>query len=347
MPYKSRHSLHIPNTSLPSLLFTSPTHPLSHEPSLIDASNPTTKYLTQHTYRLRSQCFAAGLRAHGFRPGDRLLLFSGNNVFFPVVFMGTIMAGGVFTGANPGFNARELAYQLRDSGASFLVCAAASLEIGLDAAAQISLSKNKVFVFDDEVEPKIGGKARQDFRHWTALLASEQDGQRFTWTPCNTAAESDETIALNYSSGTTGFPKGVEITHKNYVANALQQQSNFPEPSSEDRWLCFLPLYHAMAQTIFLAIAPLSKIPVYIMPKFDFVAMLDCVQKYKITLLSLVPPVLVAMAKHPDVRAGKWDLSSVKTAGSGAAPLGKEIREQFKELWGGNMRVGQGWGMTE
>ena len=347
MPYKSRFSVQIPDISLPSLLFTSPIHPLSHEPSLIDALNPTTKYLTQHTYRLHSQRLAAGLLANGFQPGDRLLLFSSNNIFFPVVFIGTIMAGGIFTGANPGYNSRELAYQLRDSGASFLICATASLDIGLDAAAQIGMSKDKIFVFDDEVEARVGTRARQDCRHWTTLLASTKDGQKFHWKPCNTAAEADETIALNYSSGTTGFPKGVEITHKNYVANSLQQLTNFPEVSSVDKWLCFLPLYHAMAQTAFTAGATLLRVPVYIMPKFDFVAMLDCVQRYKITYLFLVPPILVAMAKHPDVRAGKWDLSSVKSTGSGAAPLGTEIRDQYIDLWGGNMRVGQGWGMTE
>lgn len=257
------------------------------------------------------------------------------------------MAGGVFTGANPGFNARELAYQLRDSEASLLLCTAASLEIGLNAVAQVGMSKDKIFIFDDDVEAQAGGQARQDCRHWTTLLASVEDGQRFTWKHCNTAAESNETIALNYSSGTTGFPKGVEITHKNYVANTLQQRTTLPVVSGEERWLCFLPLYHAMAQTAYTVAAPSLNIPVYVMPKFDFVAMLDCVQKFKITYLFLVPPILVAMAKHPDVRAGGWDLSSVKATGSGAAPLGKEIRGQFVELWGGNMRVGQGWGMTE
>ena len=257
------------------------------------------------------------------------------------------MAGGIFTGANPAFNARELAYQLRDSDASLLICAAASVEIGLDAAAQIGMPKEKVFVFDDAVESRAGGQSKQGCRHWETLLASVEGGERFTWKACNTAAEADETIALNYSSGTTGFPKGVEITHKNYVANTLQQRTTLPAATAEDRWLCFLPLYHAMAQTAFTAAAPLMKTPVFIMPKFDFVAMLECVEKYRITFLFLVPPILVAMAKHPDVRSGKWDLSSVRATGSGAAPLGKEIRDQFIELWGRNMRVGQGWGMTE
>jgi 4-coumarate--CoA ligase len=346
MPFRSKHSLPIPDISLPSLLFTSPSEPLSDKPSLIDARNPA-KYLTHHTYRLYSQRLAAGLLANGLSPGDRVLLYSGNNIYFPVVFMGVIMAGAIFTGANPGYNARELAYQLQDSDSKFLFCSTASLDNGLKAAAQIGLPKHRIFVFDDELEAHGAVQARSGCQHWTALLADVTEGQNYTWRPCKTPDESNETIALNYSSGTTGLPKGVEITHKNYVANTLQQKMFFPQPSESDNWLCFLPLFHAMGQTAFVAAATLMKIPVYIMQKFDFVEMLDNVQKYRITFLFVVPPILVAMAKNPDIRAGRWDLSSVKSVGSGAAPLGSAIVEQFSEIWRGNVRITQGWGMTE
>ena len=111
-----------------------------------------------------------GLRAHGFKNGDRLLIFSGNNIFLPVVIIGTIMAGGIFTGANPGYVARELAYQLRDSGAEFLLCAAESLDAGLDAAAQIGLRKDRIFVFDKEVRYELDNQNLRGCRHWSTLL---------------------------------------------------------------------------------------------------------------------------------------------------------------------------------
>ncbi|MCJ1389861.1 hypothetical protein MMC18_002718 [Xylographa bjoerkii] len=347
MPFSSSVSFPVPITSLPTLLFTSPTSPLSSQPSIIDAQDPCTKYLTKASYRLYSQRLAVGLLAHGFEPGDRLLLFSGNNIFFPVVFIGTIMAQGIFTGANPGYVACELAYQLRDSEAGFLFCAPEGLDAGLEAAAQTGLQKDRIFVFDGEVGRDFEDKDLRGCQHWSTLLASVDEGEKYEWNPCNTVEEANQTCILNYSSGTTGLPKGVEISHRNYVANALGQQKWFPAPSPSNRELCFLPLYHAMAQTAFTILAPMNEVPVYMMPRFDFEGMLHCVQKYRISSLFLVPPILVALTKHPGVRAGKWDLSSVESIGCGAAPLGQGVIQELASILGQHVRVAQGYGMTE
>lgn len=358
MPFKSRWTIPIPDTSLASLVFKSPTHPLSDEkPALIDAEDPK-RYLTLHTYRLWSQRLAVGLISHGFQPGDRVLLFSPNNLFFPVVFMGVIMAGGIFTGANPGYVASELSYQLKDSGAVYLLCSAASLSTGLEAAAAINFPKSGVLVFDDVPTPRGPGQFQQGCHHWSCLIAPVKEGSTYIWAPCSTPEDSAKTIALNYSSGTTGLPKGVEITHRNYVADTLQQKHNYYlmpatlEQHATDRWLCFLPMYHALAQTTFVVGGPIRGIPVYIMPRFDFLKMLDYVQIYAITVLILVPPVIVAMAKHPGLRAGNWELSSVRRIVVGAAPLGREISEEMERLWintpqAETINVRQGWGMTE
>jgi 4-coumarate--CoA ligase len=107
-------------------------------------------------------------------------------------------------------------------------------------------------------------------------------------------------------------------------------------------------MYHAMAQNIFIAAALKREVPVYIMPKFDFIKMLEYVEKFRISDLILVPPVVIALAKHPAVKSGKYDLSSVETIGSGAAPLGREVCEEVEALWPpGRINVKQGWGMTE
>jgi acyl-coenzyme A synthetase/AMP-(fatty) acid ligase len=98
MPLKSRWTTNLPDVVLPTYLFGSPTQSLANEPLLIEAKSPETQYLTQSSLRLWCQRFAAGLRANGLQKGDRVLLFSGNTLFFPVVILGTIMAGGVFTG---------------------------------------------------------------------------------------------------------------------------------------------------------------------------------------------------------------------------------------------------------
>ena len=354
MPIQSRWQVEIPAQSLPTFLFGSP-HALLNDkkPLLINADHPSTHFLTLHTYRLWSKRFAAGLIRAGLQPGDRVLVFSGNSIFFPVVLMGVIMAGGIFCGANPSYISRELAYQLQDSGARFCLSGEGSLNTALDAAAKAGLSKESVFVFDDGVATFDGtAQGVGGTKPWTNLIASIDDGVAFKWENLSTPEELDRTIALNYSSGTTGNPKGVMISHKNYVANITQTQYiGQQSPSHQERIkrsasLCFLPMYHAMGQTIFCVAEPLNQVPVYIMPKFDFLKMLEYLQKYKITSLSAVPPIIVALAKHPAVK--NFNLSSIEKVGAGAAPLGREVCAELEKLWpDGKVNVKQGWGMTE
>ncbi|KAJ5451846.1 hypothetical protein N7445_000029 [Penicillium cf. griseofulvum] len=352
MPYKSRWTIDIPDTHLASILFQSPTASLSKtHKCYLEAARPETHCLTTHNLRLWSQRFAAGLRKSGLQPGDRVLLFSGNDLFFPVVFMGVIMAGGIFTGANPTYIARELAYQLQDSDATYLLCASSSLETGLEAAKQANLPTTRIFAFDNSIYDGIPNP-QKGCAYWGDLLGSEEEGRAFIWDELNTPTLSSRTLALNYSSGTTGRPKGVEISHKNYVANMLQYchtaslHPNYEARRARSRWLCFLPMYHAMAQNVFIAAALYRATPVYIMPKFDFIKMLEYTQRFRITDFILVPPVVVALAKHPAVK--NYDLSSVELVGSGAAPLGREVCDEVEKLWPpGKINIKQGWGMTE
>ncbi|KAI0134443.1 hypothetical protein BJ170DRAFT_200423 [Xylariales sp. AK1849] len=350
MTIHSRWRTEIPEVSLPRWVFGSSFDPLSDQPQFIDPERPDTHFLTLSQYRLWSKRFALGLREAGLRPGDRVLLFSGNTLFSPVVFMGILMAGGIFTGANPSFVARELAYQLKDSGASFLIAADASMEIALEAATEAGLPKDRVYSFDATALDATPGKARLGTKHWTTLLAPEDKAERWDWVePANSKKA---TACLNYSSGTTGVPKGVEITHYSYVANGtgvsavVKRQPDFEDWVKRARQLCFLPMYHAFGQTYFICNFPRHRIPVYIMPAFDFVKMLEYIQKFRISGLTCVPPIIVALAKHPQAR--EYDLSSIESLGSGAAPLSQEIGDEVTKLWPpGAVSVRQGWGMTE
>ncbi|KAK5124697.1 hypothetical protein LTR85_001410 [Meristemomyces frigidus] len=352
MPWKSRWSINIPIFSLPSYVFTSPTAPLGDKPLLIDAERPNYN-LTHHAYREWSKRLATGLRKAGFQPGDRLLLYSGNTIFFPVVLMGTIMAGGIFTGANPTYVARELAYQLQDSEAKFLITADGSLDTALEAAASIDLPRDRIFVFDDGFATFDGqGRSSQRVSHWSKLLASPKEAASFEWQAFETREQMDRTAVLNYSSGTTGVPKGVEITHMNYISNCMQTEyMQALAPDYEDRLqrasvLSFLPMYHAYGQTVHCVTVLLKGIPVYVMRKYDFVKMLQYIQKYRITSLNLVPPIAVALTKRAEVK--DYDLSSVEGAGCGAAPLGRESAVEFDNTVAkGRFQLRQGWGMTE
>ncbi|KAI8966618.1 acetyl-CoA synthetase-like protein [Daldinia sp. FL1419] len=350
MVLESQWTVSIPNCSVPKWVFGSSFDSLPDTAQFTDVDHPETHVLTQSDFRLWSKRLALGLVRAGLKPGDRVLLFSGNSLFTPVVFMGILMAGGIFTGANPSFVARELAYQLKDSGASFLIAADASMEIAVEAAGKAGLSRSRIYSFDTSVLDKRPRKARLGSQHWNSLLAPKADAAKFDWVE---PADARATIcALNYSSGTTGVPKGVEITHYSYVANGVsvsyieRLDPEYEEKKKRYRRLGFLPMYHAYGQTFFVCIYPQQGIPVYIMSSFNFEKMLQCVEKFRIDSLTAVPPVVIMLAKSPLSR--KYDLSSLENLLSGAAPLGAETTDEVLKLWpDGALNVRQGWGMTE
>lgn len=136
-----------------------------------------------------------------------MLLFSGNNIFFPAVFAGIVAAGGIFTSANPGFTSRELAYQLKDSGAKFLITNKTSIDVGINAAQTTGLDSRNIFVFDDGLfMDKLGNVVRWEskedvkgMRHWSDIFEAGTD--KFVWEELRTDEEFNRTAAINYSSG--------------------------------------------------------------------------------------------------------------------------------------------------
>ncbi|EED18480.1 4-coumarate-CoA ligase, putative [Talaromyces stipitatus ATCC 10500] len=363
MVVKSEHTIDIPQQSFPTLLFGSPEDVLPNDkPYFLDHVKPETHYLTRHTFRLWSQCFAAGLQKAGLNKGDRVVVFSTNNLFYPVVFMGVIMAGGIFSGCNASYTTQELAHQIKDADPKYVLSQGGdAMKTCLEAAKRVGKGHEKrTFMFDSRYfalgQPLKVQQEDQDFGrpHWSSLIVSEAEGGGFAWDQLMGPNEAQDTVmALNYSSGTTGLSKGVEITHGNYVANILQYNNSMCQDMeyelkyrSQEQWLCFLPLYHAMAQMIFLGVSQYRRTPVYIMEKFDFLTVLKNVEKYRISHLQLVPPVVVMLAKSSEVK--KFDLSSVRSVGSGAAPLSREVSEEVEKLWPkGVINIHQGWGMTE
>ncbi|KAK4241293.1 hypothetical protein C8A03DRAFT_12430 [Achaetomium macrosporum] len=369
MTIPSRWSVPIPRCSLQQWIFGSACGPVPDCQAFIDPEKPDTNYLTMSNYRLLSKRVALGLLKAGLRTGDRVLIFSGNSLFFPSVFLGVLMAGGIVSGANPTFVPRELAYQLKDSESSFLFVAEKALKTALEAAAEVGVPSDRIFVLGNDTmsapelaqssRPTPGVKGRIDgARHWTELLAGNvSEADSWSWEEPSNPEET--TCCLNYSSGTTGVPKGVEISHYSYVANGVGVshmhglRPDFTEKLKRDRGLAFLPFYHAYGQTYFIANLPHLGIPVYVMPGFDFLKMLEYIQRFRVTMLPVVPPIVVLLAKHPATR--RFDLSSLESIGSGAAPLTREVCQEVEKLFRPSPATGrdeqlfvrQGWGMTE
>lgn len=182
------------------------------------------------------------------------------------------------------------------------------------------------------------GSVLQD---WRSILAPEAEAALWQWDSLGEAAT--ETVAvINFSSGTTGLPKGVCITHHNLIANTAQviNQGSY---TSTERWLAFLPLYHAYSQLFTINIACKVQIPVYVMPNFKFENFLQHIQNYHITALQAVPPILIMMAKRPEIT--NYDISSIKHIVSGAAPLSSDLQNEVMTRFG--MVVNQAFGMSE
>ena len=358
MPYKSRWSVTPPVTSLPSFIFTSPTALLPNDPILLDANCPEAHCFTLHTFREWSKRLAAGLVAAGLKTGERVMLFSGNSIFSPIVVMGVIMAGGVYTSANPAFTPRELAHQLKDSEATFLLAADNCIDRALHGARLAGVDLNRVFQFqdislDEETNRREKFLSSHQLQHWKQLIAAPDVGKQFEWEEFRTPQLANRTIILIYSSGTTGLPKGVEASHYNIVANITQiiyvqglDPRNNAGPNT--RTLCFLPLYHGLGLMYYTWVAPKRGLRVYLMERFNLLEMVEYIQRYRITELLMVPPVVLAMSQHPLIKGGKYDLSSIVKVVCGAAPLGMETTIQFEKLWpNGAVKVRQAWGMSE
>ena len=182
------------------------------------------------------------------------------------------------------------------------------------------------------------------------MLGSPAEASTYRWQQLSPSQSQKQIATVNYSSGTTGLPKGVMITHANLIANSEQalhlKFANDParrHRPSEERWIGFLPLYHAFGQlhTIILAIKLLT--PVYVMSAFDFETLLQIIQTHKITTMAVAPPILVLLSKHP--ATAKYNLSSLEQIICGAAPLSPSLQNECTARFA--VRVGQGWGMTE
>ena len=180
------------------------------------------------------------------------------------------------------------------------------------------------------------------------MLPSLEESRNWQWHRMNQDESRNRIAVLNYSSGTTGMPKGVMISHQNVIANVEQsifmrnlEQSR--KTSSSERWLGFLPLFHAYGQLWSVVAAGKLLTPCYYMRSFSYTQFLKHIQQHKITHLQTAPPVLVMLAKRLETE--KYDISSLQNILCGAAPLSKELQNEVSDRF--KLKVVQTWGMTE
>ena len=228
----------------------------------------------------------------------------------------------------------ELAFQLQNSGAKALATQLPLIENARKAARKIGLPENRIILLGN------GKDATSQFRHFTSL--GEKTGlSRHGRVKVNNPAK--ELAFLAYSSGTTGLPKGVMLTHRNMVSNILMLTAARSSITSEDRLMAFLPFYHIYGLTGLLHQSLYRGLTCIVMEKFDLEQFCKLVQQHKITYSYVVPPVILGLSKHPIV--DKYDLSSLKVMTSAAAPLTKElVHAAYKRL---GIPITQAYGLSE
>ncbi len=298
---------------------------LRDKPALIDG--PSGRTLTYGQLAENIRRVATGLARRGFRKGDVFAIYSPNLPEYAVIFNAVASLGGINTTVNPLYTAGELAKQLKDSGARWLITVPTFLDKAREAAAATGIEQ--IFVFG----------AADGARSFSELLDAPPDP------PSVTINAREDVVALPYSSGTTGLPKGVMLTHYNLVANLRQCEGaeNFDGFKEGDRVIAVLPFFHIYGMVVIMMLGLSQGATIVSMPRFDFEEFLTIMQKYRITIAALVPPIVVGMVKHPAV--SQFDLSSVRLVFSGAAPLGEDIARQLSKKLG--CPVVQGYGMTE
>ncbi|HJN44193.1 MAG TPA: 4-coumarate--CoA ligase family protein [Vicinamibacterales bacterium] len=322
MIYRSPYpDVDIPNVSLQDHLFEHAAK-YTDKPALIDG--PTGRTITYGQLVAAVRATAAGLAARGFGKGDVLAIYSPNVPEYAVAFFGVATAGGANTTVNPLYTADELKRQLLDSEARFLVTIPQFLDKATAAAAGTQVEE--IFVFGE-------AKGATPFG---ALATGGGEPPDVDIDP------NEDVVALPYSSGTTGLPKGVMLTHRNLVAN-LCQTHLVEQLSDQEVLIGILPFYHIYGMVVIMSGAIRAGGTIVTMPRFDLEGFLELLQKHGVTMAYLVPPIVLALAKHPLV--DNYDLSKLQNILSGAAPLPEPVAKACIERHGVILR--QGYGLTE
>jgi acyl-CoA synthetase (AMP-forming)/AMP-acid ligase II len=310
----------IPEVSLPEFVLADAASRAT-KPALIDG--PSGRTITYGELVERARLVAGGLAARGFQPGEVFAIYLPNLPEYAVAFYGVLLAGGTNTTISPLYTVEELAAQLNDADARYLLTIPSFLDKAIEAAGRSGV--REVFVLGEAAGAT----------PFAALLASGHQPPEVRVDPHRDLA------TLPYSSGTTGLPKGVMLTHHNLVANLCQFQPVVD--LGEETGVAVLPFFHLYGQVVLMAAALWQGATLVTMPRFDLEQFLAILQDYRVSRAAVVPPIVLALTKHPLV--DRFDLSALGFVLSGAAPLSAELEEACGRRLG--CVVGQGYGLTE
>ncbi|MGQ0778673.1 MAG: 4-coumarate--CoA ligase family protein [Pseudonocardiales bacterium] len=321
MPFRSPFpDVEIPAVSLTELIFA---EVVGDRQALVDGVSG--QVITYGQLQVLVHRMAGALAARGVGKGDVVAIFAPNTPHYAVVFHGILRAGAVATTINSLYTPHDIASQLRDSGAK-LLCTVSSFLNRAAAAIELSGVPIETVVLD----------GAPGYSSLADLLAQDAAVPEVSIDPATDLA------VLPYSSGTTGHPKGVMLTHRNLVANIAQCRPLL-QVDQDTRVLAVLPFFHIYGMVVLMNLGLYSGATVVTLPKFDLETFLRTIQEHRTDRVYIAPPVAVALAKHPMV--DNFDLSAMKFLFSGAAPLDADLAGAVRARLGCQVR--QGYGMTE
>ncbi len=305
-----------------------------------------------------SNRFAAALVDMGVKKGDRVGIFMPNSPQFVMAYYGILKAGGSVVATNPLYTPPEIEHQASDAGIEYMFVMTNFYETIKKAQPNTKIKKLIVTNLKEALPPitrllftllrekkggfRIEGGLRGGDVWFQDVLAKYSSASK-----PNVEVSPDDTALFQYSGGTTGVSKGAVAMHRNVVANTLQIKSWMPglTPGGEVV-LMAIPLFHVYGMVAGMNFAMANGASMVMVPNArDLKDVLDNIAKYKATIFPGVPALYNGINNHPDVKAGKYDLSSIKACISGSAPLLRETKEQFEKLTGG--KVFEGFGLSE
>ncbi|WP_330948670.1 long-chain-fatty-acid--CoA ligase [Virgibacillus sp. MG-45] len=313
------------------------------------------KELTYDELYTAAKKMANYLQSLGLTKGDRIAIMLPNCPQSVISYYGALFAGATVVQTNPLYTERELEYQLNDAGATFIVC----LDILLPRVTNIRektalkhvivtgikdylpFPKNVVYPFIQKKQYNIVVKVEQSetTHKWSHILSNANaEYKKVEIDPMTDLA------LLQYTGGTTGYPKGVMLTHYNLVANVQMCQAwMYKAKQGEEVIMGILPFFHVFGMTAVMNLSIMFGAKMLLMPKFDVKEVLKTIEKERPTLFPGAPTIFVGLLNHPDIT--NYDLSSIEACISGSAPLPVEVQESFEKVTGG--KLVEGYGLTE
>ncbi|PLB44148.1 putative AMP-binding enzyme [Aspergillus steynii IBT 23096] len=328
-----RHPL--PSTDLLTYIFSDPKHD-PNIPAYVDVHDPS-RSISHTQARGIIRQLIAGLRAWGVQKGDCVAIHSFNDIYYSMLVLAIIGAGGIFTGTNPAYTPLELAHHFKTAQVRFVVAEPEILPAVQTAIKESRIPDRNVRAFNPLEQPVPNG-----LRGWKEFFdAGEADWVSFD----DEKVCAETTAARLFSSGTTGLPKAVTITHRNMIAQHEVVFEVNPKPYRVTRVVA-TPVFHAAAAPAVHFSTLKGGHTTYLMRRFDLAEFLRAVETHQVTDLALVPPIALAVIMNPMSRQRPY-LKSLKSAACGAAPLDKSAQARFRSLMAEGAPFTQVWGMTE